>query len=574
MVLGVCRRLCDDENLADDAFQAAFVVLARRAGDVRPTEAVRGWVYGVAVRTAREARTVSARRLARETPVPALPDRAGEVPDAPDADALRILDEEVAGLPEHLRTALLLCELEGVGRKPASERLGIPEGTLSSRLAKARKLLAERLRKRGISALAVGLAIPAQAALSPRLLARTSALLDSTAPLPAAVATISNGVLRSMLLNKLTLGSVCAILLAVACAIAWSTLPPVAAKEPPKPSPAFVRADDKKPQPQPGPRAGVLLVNRENGPFHVVDLTGKKLEEFAAPKETRPGYGVCLSPDGKRAALVVMKEERPRLEKGDDPWPFKVMVWTLGKEEPDAVHDLPADGLHLRWTADGKKIVAAKTTGHYPDLTFESVLLDPATGKEEKLDLPAGVRVIECGSDGKTFVVETYDKNAEKGKKNRVALATLGKTEPADLTDLTGLSGYPGEAKAALSPDGTSLLLIDFDPERKDAHKWGCSHRVYRVGVKMSSREPLAEFPENGRALGVAWSPDGKKIAYSWKQLHEELLKKDRLNVNDATIETEACVVVADPDGKNPKTVVSEKGPFAINPILGQIDWR
>src|SRR5262245_8630436 len=73
MVLGACRRLCG-EDLAEDAFQAAFVVLARRAADVRPAEAVRAWIYGVAVRTAREARTVSARRLARETPVPALPD--------------------------------------------------------------------------------------------------------------------------------------------------------------------------------------------------------------------------------------------------------------------------------------------------------------------------------------------------------------------------------------------------------------------------------------------------------------------------------------------------------------------
>ncbi len=140
MVLGVCRRVA--RGSAEDAFQAAFVVLARRAADVRPREAVRGWLYGVAVRTAREARAVSARRLAREVPVAVVPDRAAEPAETPDPDALRILDEEVAGLPDHLRVAVVLCELDGVSRKDAAARLGIPEGTVSSRLAKARKLLA------------------------------------------------------------------------------------------------------------------------------------------------------------------------------------------------------------------------------------------------------------------------------------------------------------------------------------------------------------------------------------------------------------------------------------------------
>ena len=71
----------------------------------------------------------------------------------PDADALRALDEEVAGLPEHLRAAVVLCELDGESRRDAAARLGVPEGTLSSRLAKGRKLLADRLRKRGVTAL-------------------------------------------------------------------------------------------------------------------------------------------------------------------------------------------------------------------------------------------------------------------------------------------------------------------------------------------------------------------------------------------------------------------------------------
>src|SRR5437660_502746 len=116
MVLGVCRRVSGDHHLAEDAFQAAFLVLARRAADILPREAVRGWLHGVAVRTAREARSVSARRRARELPVSAIPERSAPVHSSADPDALAALDEEVAALPDHLRAAVLLCELDGVSR--------------------------------------------------------------------------------------------------------------------------------------------------------------------------------------------------------------------------------------------------------------------------------------------------------------------------------------------------------------------------------------------------------------------------------------------------------------------------
>ncbi len=204
MVLGVCRRVTRDTHLADDAFQAAFLVLARRAAEV-PAESVRGWIYGVAVRTAREALAVMTRRRGREVPVAAVPDQSADMPEEPDSDALRLLDEEIAGLAEHLRVAVVMCELEGASRKEAADRLGIPEGTVRSRLAKARKVLAARLRRRGavVSAAAFAALAPRAAAVPTRLADETAATALNSAAVPPAVATLAHGVFRMMLYQKL-----------------------------------------------------------------------------------------------------------------------------------------------------------------------------------------------------------------------------------------------------------------------------------------------------------------------------------------------------------------------------------
>src|SRR5262245_2161062 len=127
MVFGMCRRVTGDHNLAEDAFQAVFVVLAAKAGSVRPRAALSAWLYGVADRTALRARTMSDRR--REAPVEILPDPASETIDPLEAsDVAAVLDEEIARLPEHLRVAVMFCELEGRSRQEAAGHLGIPEG--------------------------------------------------------------------------------------------------------------------------------------------------------------------------------------------------------------------------------------------------------------------------------------------------------------------------------------------------------------------------------------------------------------------------------------------------------------
>jgi RNA polymerase sigma factor (sigma-70 family) len=579
MVLGVCRRVSRDRHLAEDAFQAAFVVLARRAADVRPAEAVRSWLYGVAVRTARGVRAVTARRLAREVPVPTVPDRAGEVVEQPDADALAILDEEVAGLPDHLRVSVVLCELDSLSRREAASRLGIAEGTLSSRLAKARKLLAMRLRKRGIAVPAAGLGMLVNSAnVSARLVAKTSALATATAPLPPAVAALSNGVFRTMFFQKLTLGGVCGLLLVLAGLAAWDASPTVSAQEPPKQPVRLIvqsQIDDKKPAPAAKPNgAGRLIISRK-GAFWVMSPDGKEKSELDPPKDTRPVEGAAISPDGKRVAYIVNTETGPRPVPADiddiKPWPFKIIVRKLDKlEKTDSVKEweLPANHLTVSWTADGKKLIAAKVTNpHWTE--YECVLLDPDTGKTEKLDIPVNARVLDCAKDGKKFLVQTYD---EKKKNCSLGIATLGEKDVTALCDLHDRGLRPTNAR--FSPDGKTVLFIDADPERKEAHKWGCSQRVYVIDVAAKKVEPLTDFPDNGRAAGIAWSPDGKKIAYTWTPLDEEVLKKNQLAPEDVQKQTEGFLMIADADGRNAKTVASDKGDFALALVLGGIDWR
>ena len=170
MVLAVCRRARSDAHDAEDAFQAVFLVLARKAGTVRGTN-VAAWLYGVAVRTARGVRVMRDRRRKHERASGGFqpPDTARMA----DHDTAAVIDEELAKLPDCYRDAVVLCELRGVSRKQAAAELGVPEGTLSSRLAAAKRKLAGRLAARGLAGAAL------VAALVPAVV--SAALLESTA---------------------------------------------------------------------------------------------------------------------------------------------------------------------------------------------------------------------------------------------------------------------------------------------------------------------------------------------------------------------------------------------------------
>ena len=175
MVWGVCRRLLRNHHDAEDAFQATFLVLVRKAADV-PRQAVANWLYGVARQTAVRLRATAAKRGRRETQVVNMPEPT--VAEVRDADLQAVLDEELSRLPDHYRGVIVLCDLEGMTRKEAARQLGIPEGSVASRLARARAMLAKRLTRRGVvfsggSVAAVLSAGSASASAPPALVAST-----------------------------------------------------------------------------------------------------------------------------------------------------------------------------------------------------------------------------------------------------------------------------------------------------------------------------------------------------------------------------------------------------------------
>jgi RNA polymerase sigma factor (sigma-70 family) len=149
MVWGACRRLLSHHD-AEDAFQATFLVLCRKAGSILRRELVANWLYGVAHQAALQARRTAARRRAREQQVAEMPDPAA-VERAPWDDLQPLLDRELSRLPDSYRAAVVLCDLEGRTRKEAARQLGLPEGTVGSRLARARALLAKRLSRHGLA---------------------------------------------------------------------------------------------------------------------------------------------------------------------------------------------------------------------------------------------------------------------------------------------------------------------------------------------------------------------------------------------------------------------------------------
>jgi RNA polymerase sigma factor (sigma-70 family) len=291
MVLSVCRGILRDPNDAEDAFQAVFLVLVKKAGSIRGRVILGGWLYRVAHRVAIEANRAAARRRARERQAGAMAavTTSTDGPSVPD-DVLPALHEEIARLPEKYRLPVVLCDLEGLPQAEAAGQLRWSERTLRRRLAEARDRLKSRLTRRGLAPdgamLGAVFLREARAVVPPAWNAAAVRGALHTINPPVAAGTVSAAarsltqeVLKTMFVRKLTIASATLLgagMLTWAASVAMAPRGDEPSKESEAPA-AVARRVEPAPDPRPEP-----------DPF---DATG-----------TFPVRGRVLDPDGQPVA--------------------------------------------------------------------------------------------------------------------------------------------------------------------------------------------------------------------------------------------------------------------------------
>jgi len=205
MVLALCRRILGHEQDAEDAFQATFVVLARKASSVPWRESVGNWLYGVACRTALRLRTRAGARRHHEHQAASMR-TGGAVALAEQEDARSMLDEELVRLPDRYRQPLLLCYLQGLTRDEAARELGWTPGMVKGNLERGKEYLRGRLIRRGcavVGALPTPLLTPAEVSAVPAPLAAATVQAAVTGVTSAAVTGLTQGVMHAMFYSKL-----------------------------------------------------------------------------------------------------------------------------------------------------------------------------------------------------------------------------------------------------------------------------------------------------------------------------------------------------------------------------------
>jgi RNA polymerase sigma factor (sigma-70 family) len=564
MVFAVCRRLTGHHQDAEDAFQAVFVVLARKASAVVPREAVGNWLYGVAVRVAREARAVSARRRARETPAARLPDVARPGPEPDDLGA--VLHEELAELPDKLRSLLVLCDLEGQPQTEVAGRLGLPVGTVYSRLAAARKALAARLKGRGVAlsaaALTAALGQAGRAAVPAGLGPRTVAAAVSPNPLPAALAALSHGVLRTMLLQKLKVAAAGALLLAAglfACGLLYAA---PRAPTGPDPTPVAVALPQSAPKaaPKPLPTGPNKLLIGRNGELVMIDPDGKNDLKVSGGGGKFHRLDARLSPDGKKLAILIQAGVRAL---GTDAQSAVLKLHVRGLNEQDPGTDLEVECQTFAWSPDGSEIAFSEFDGFVDGpnrMSASHGVVNLETKAKTALPLPEDHVITDWSRDGRLFVTTRVGQDKEKPWA-RIYLMNRDGTEHEALTD-PGQNALYGH----ISPDGKQVLYHDMTPAAKrQADGW---RNPFVLEIATGKVLPVTGVPLSSDVGGYCWSPDGKRIAYTWREIHEGQPE----DVIDK--ETKSVLVVCDPDGKNAKMIATEQGQGQWVITIGSIDWR
>jgi RNA polymerase sigma factor (sigma-70 family) len=490
MVLGSCRRLLHNLQDAEDVFQATFLALARRAGTIRRSEAVAGWLHRVASRLALKVRRQSEQRAARErrAAVRSAPDPLAEVSGR---ELCVALDEELNRLPEKYRLPLLLCCLEGLSRDEAAHRLGWPAGALRGRLERGRELLRRRLGRRGmgLSAGLAGLALTesGRAAVAPGLAAATvEAAVQVASGGTAAVSARAAALLQAALCGGWTrLRLAAAAALAVCVLGAGLSLRGPAASPAPSPAGAAQAArrpagDDLPGEPLPAgavARIGTRRFRHEDNIQAVAFLPGGRLVATAA------GDTVYLWEAATGKELARLREAVPRVRRNGVPvrsdW-----IHTLACS-PDgtllaAGHN---EGIVRLWDVAARKSVR----------TWQAHDAPPERSVER-----GGVMELRFAAGGKALVSSGSDK-------------TLRVWDPATGKEVRRLTGHQGWAGAlTVSPDGR-LLACSAISGFRDLAAVRAEVRLWDVTTGKEVRRRPA--PEKRHAVCLAFSADGQSLA-------------------------------------------------------------
>ncbi len=533
LVRGLCRRLLGDCGRAEDAFQATFLVLARKAASVRRRESVGSWLYGVARRVAHKAQRSDARRRRHER-------RAAEgrprqdTPDHGWADLLAVLDEELARLPERARAPLLLCYLEGHTQDEAARHLGWSVGTLRRRLTWGRDLLRLRLTRRGAT-LSAGLFAAflaprgATAAVPTGLAGDTAraaaAFAAGRAPASAAAA-LARGALSSGLPRPLAAVAVVLLALGAVTAAAVGRAYRAADEAPAGPRPPVVMAAEEK------AGDGAARVDGRGDP-----LPEGALVRFGSTRFRSPGgiYSGDLSPDGKLLAVHGVDGALRLLDTATG----RVRLTLRRPHLPDGF----CDGMRvLAFSPDGKSLLVCGTNptdrlGLGPRDTGAVHLLDVATGKETRRLEGAGgeTRHLAYSPDGKQVAVSQgggvtfYD--AATGKEQRrvppagkwvawwLAYAPDGRriALPGATETMIRLCDTATGKETRSFSNGTGVLTVAFAPDGKTLAAAGKDNvvRLWDVATGKQAgafREGLPD-PGGDRLTALAFSPDGQALA-------------------------------------------------------------
>ena len=474
MVLGVCRRLLGNSHDAEDAFQAVFLVLTRKASSIRPRRMVGNWLYGVAFRTALEARRAGARRQVKERKYGEM--RQADGGDRMDEELLAVLDQELSRLPDRYRAVLVLCDLESATRAEAARQLGCKEGTVASRLDRARKMLAKRLTRRGLvlSGTTLVAALSAQAApaaVPPALIvgAVKTPARDGGGTvgslLPAKAVALAERVLRAMWLKRLRR------LLAVALLAMMAALAVLAAVF--RAGAAPPAAPDDRPPPD--------LAARDADAEDEANLTAKGLlreEIFPLPVS-----GVAFSPDGKRLAAGL--GHRARDSKDGAVAIFDLASW---KELARLADGAGGAVTAVAFSPDGNRLAAGSTR---PRLRPRIHLW--AT-KDDREELPP-LEMTEAG---------TVDEIVFSSDGSRLAVAHSG--HRAAVVDVNAWQ------EEALAGPASAARRIDFSPNGKLLGLLG-DPPILRLWDQAGGREVVA-WRLVGREAGLfRFAPRGGLLA-------------------------------------------------------------